>query len=363
MSNLPRLDALLRRGGEPAAEEPPADPTALAAAVQGLLLAGAGPDWWPYAVLVSPGIVAVYVAGAHCPQPVRPWEQGHEARLWIGARDEVRRTAEAERIGVDTSSGGKGPRPVLLGMYEGGFVYVDAARAPGPLLIAGAEPWAGRVRELLDAQLPSGAVLPAGAASTPAAYWPIQVDASHTISLLGTAMARVVRYPERMAPSMAPRRALPGSGSSTQAPQLALVSGPAPTAAVSAFGPAATAALAAATAPKPAPAGAARQQPAHAAPRKPSPPQVPRHPVPPRRSAPPAPPVIDFEAPAVSARAAESGGGAGRTTSSAPSPFPSWPAAPPPSASAARTTAPPPPVYWDDVAVSSAEGTRPQPAE
>jgi hypothetical protein len=356
VSNLPRLDALLRRGTEqPAEEEPAADPTALTAAARSLLLAGAGPDWWPYAVLVSPTLVAVHLAGAHCPKPAPPWQPGPDERLWIGDREEVRRTAEAEGISVDASAA-KGPRPVLLGMYDGGFVYIDVARAPGPLLIAGAEPWATRVRELLDTQLPSGAVRPATSESTPAAYWPIQVAASQTISLLGSAIARVLKYPERLAASMATRRSLPGPGASPQAPELALVSGPVPTA-VSAFGPAATAALAAATAPSPAPSGSARQ-PAHAAPRKPSPPQVPRHPVPQRRPAPPTPPVIDFEAPAVSARAAESGAAPGRATPTGPSTYQSRPASPPPSGSAARPPTPPPPVHWDDVAVSSADENR-----
>ena len=44
MSNLRLLDSLLRRGAEPAEDDPAADPTALSAAAQSLLLTGAGPD-------------------------------------------------------------------------------------------------------------------------------------------------------------------------------------------------------------------------------------------------------------------------------------------------------------------------------
>ena len=230
MTSFRNLDSLFRRGSEQPRDTPAADPTAVATATYGLLLAGAGPDWWPYAVLVSPGMVAVHLAGAHCPAPTQPWRTGPDPRLWLSTRDEIRRAAQDERLVHDPSAGAKGTRPVLLGVYEQGLVYIDVARAPGPLVVSGAEPWATKVRELLDMQLPPGALVAEQVPERlPDAYWPIRVFNADTISMLGCALAAVARSPEQMQACLAQPRPLrfpptPAAAASTHA----LTRGPAP---------------------------------------------------------------------------------------------------------------------------------------
>jgi hypothetical protein len=231
------LESLFRRGVEQPRDTPAADPVAVSAATHGLLLAGEGPDWWPYAVLVSPGVVAVHLAGARCPAPKPPWRPGPDPRLWLSTRDEIRRTAEYELLALDASTSEKGPRPVLLGVYEQGLVYIDVSRAPGPLVVSGQEPWATKVRELLDAQLPPGALVHEQVPERlPDAYWPIRVFDANMISMLGCALAGVVRFPEQMRVSMAHRRALappltPANAASAQVLTRAQALSMAPTAA------------------------------------------------------------------------------------------------------------------------------------
>ena len=338
MTGFRNLDSLLRRGTEPLDVLPP-DPTAVATATHGLLLAGAGPDWWPYAVLVSPDLVAVHLAGARCPAPRHPWHPGPEPRLWLSTRAEIQRAAEAERLGmaVDTSTSAKGPRPVLLGVYQDGRVYIDVARAPGPLVVSGPEPWVSKVRDLLGAQLPPEALV-LGDAPNPMseAYWPLRVVDPDTISMLGCALAGVVRFPELMRTSMAERRSLlpPTSPAAAytqaSAPTPALLSAPIQMPAPAAL-PAPLPVLMAAPAPPPMPVPMAAPTPMQQPPRRPAPPAPPS----------PAPPPSVFEAPAVSSRA--------------PAPAPRN--APPPRPAPPRSPVPalPPVVDWTDVAVSSAE--------
>ena len=223
MTSFRNLESIFRRGSEQELDLQPADPAAVAIATHALLLAGAGPDWWPYAVLVSPEMVAVHLAGANCPAPRTPWRPGPDPRLWLGIRDEIRRTAEYERLAHDPATAEKGPRPVLLGVYQQGLVYIDVARAPGPLVVSGAEPWAAKVRDLLDSQLSSEALVHEQQPERlPDTYWPIRVFDGSTISMLGCALAGVVKFPELMRSSMAQRRALafpptPAAAASAQA--------------------------------------------------------------------------------------------------------------------------------------------------
>lgn len=98
------------------------------------------------------------------------------------------------------------PRPVLLGRYPNGFVYLDVARAPGPLAVRGAEPWAGWVRELLIAQLPAETQVLDGAAPVSGAHWPVEVNDQGTISVLGAAMAFGIKSPERLDLPIVPSR-------------------------------------------------------------------------------------------------------------------------------------------------------------
>jgi hypothetical protein len=222
VTGLRNLESLFRRGVEQPRDTPAADPAAVSAATHGLLLAGEGPDWWPYAVLVSPDVVAVHLAGARCPPPKPPWRPGPDPRLWLSTRNEIRRTAEYELLALDASTSERGPRPVLLGVYEQGLVYIDVSRAPGPLVVSGEEPWAATVRELLDAQLPPGALVHEPVPERlPGAYWPIRVFDANMISMLGCALAGVVRHPGQMRAAMAHRRALapaqtPGTAASAQ---------------------------------------------------------------------------------------------------------------------------------------------------
>ena len=334
MTSFRNLESLFRRGDTEPLEVLPPDPAAVTTATHCLLLAGAGPDWWPYAVLVSPEMVAVHLAGAHCPAPRQPWRPGPDPRLWLSTRAEIEHAAEVEQLATvvaDMSRSAKGPRPVLLGVYEDGRVYIDVARAPGPLVVTGPEPWVSKVRELLSAQLPAEALSPGDAPNTMSeAYWPLRVFDAHTISMLGCALAGVVKYPELMRTSMAERRSLqpPTSPAAPYTPALP----PAPI-----------------SVPIPAP----RQMPVPAAlpppPLTPPPILAPRPPAPPRRPA--ALPASAFQAPAASARAAESGSEPAPAYDAVPPPPPPRPAPP---ARPARPAAPPP-VDWNDVAVSSAE--------
>ena len=357
VTSFRNLESLFRRGAEQPFDDLPADPAGVATATHGLLLAGAGPDWWPYAVLVSPDMVAVHLAGARCPAPKHPWRPGPDQRLWLSTRDEIRRTAEHERLAQHASTSGKGPRPVLLGVYDQGLVYIDAARAPGPLVVSGAEPWATKVRELLDMQLPSEAiVLEQLPERLPETYWPIRVFDATTISMLGCALAGVVRFPELMRASMAQRRALqlpPTPAAAASAQELTRAQTPA-YAQASSYGDqgssyaqvssyAHQASLHAHQA-----SSYAHQASSFAQPTQVSQPmqQPPHRPGPPRRPGPqPLPPNV-FEAPAVSARAAER----------APSPPVPRAAPAPPSGPPRPIPPPPPPVSWDDIAVSSADG-------
>jgi hypothetical protein len=209
MTGFRTLDSLFRRGSEHPQDTPPPDPAALPIATYGLLLAGAGPDWWPYAVLVSPDVVALHLAGAQCPAPEQPWRAGPDPRLWLSTRDEILRAAEHEQLVQDPSARQQGTRPVLLGVYGQGFVYIDVARAPGPLVVSGAEPWATKVRELLALQLSPDALVHGQIPEwLPDAYWPIRVPNANTISMLGCALAGVVHVPEQMGAGLAQRRPL-----------------------------------------------------------------------------------------------------------------------------------------------------------
>lgn len=366
MTSFRNLESLFRRGDTEPLELLPPDPAAVITATHSLLLAGAGPDWWPYAVLVSPEMVAVHLAGAHCPAPRHPWRPGPDPRLWLSTRAEIQHAAEVERLATvvaDMSRSAKGPRPVLLGVYEDGRVYIDVARAPGPLVVTGPEPWVSKVRELLSAQLPSEALAPGDVPNTMSeAYWPLRVLDANTISMLGCALAGVVKYPELMQTSMAERRSLqpPTSPAAAYAPALppALIPTP-PPAPIEDRVPAMALMPTPMPTPISAPVQAPRQMPVPAAlpPPAPSPPPIraPRPPAPPRRPA--ALPASVFEAPAASARAAESDSG--------PAPSPAYnavPPPPPPRPAPPRSPVPllpgntaAPPVNWNDVAVSSAE--------
>ena len=357
VTSFRNLESLFRRDRDQPLDDLPADPAGVVTATHGLLLAGAGPDWWPYAVLVSPDMVAVHLAGARCPAPKAPWRPGPDPRLWLSGREEIRRTAEHERLPRSAPTSGKGPRPVLLGVYEQGLVYIDVARAPGPLVVSGAEPWATKVRELLDAQLTSEAlVLEQTPERLPDAYWPIRVFDASTISMLGCALAGVVRFPELMRASMAQRRALalpptPAAAASAQAltraqipaGQMPVQVQPAAPTGMSAQAASYAQAMSYAQTSSMAPPTAPISAPAY------SPPPT----QPPRRPGPPPLPPNAFAAPAVSARAAESGPRPIPPRSGVPvlpgayAPGPPRPVPAPP---------PPPPVSWEDIAVSSADG-------
>ena len=150
-------------------------------------------------MLVSPDMVALHVAGTHCPAPKQPWRAGPDPRLWLSTRDEIRRAAEHEQFVQDLSAREKGTRPVLLGGYEQGLVYIDVARAPGPLVVSGAEPWATKVRELLDMQLPPRALVHEEVPERlPDAYWPIRVLNANAVSMLGCALGAELRRRERL---------------------------------------------------------------------------------------------------------------------------------------------------------------------
>lgn len=340
MTSFRNLESLFRRGDTEPLEILPPDPAAVTTATHSLLLAGAGPDWWPYAVLVSPEMVAVHLAGAHCPAPRSPWRPGPDPRLWLSTRAEIQHAAEVEQLATvvaDMSRSAKGPRPVLLGVYEDGRVYIDVARAPGPLVVTGPEPWVSKVRELLGAQLPSESLASGDVPNTTSeAYWPLRVFDADTISMLGCALAGVVKYPELMRTSMAERRSLlpPTSPAAAYTPALA----PAPVSAPVQL-------------PTQMPVPAALPPPVPAL--TPPPIRAPRPLAPARRPA--ALPPSAFAAPAASARAAES------ESAPALAPTPAYSAVPPPPpprpAPPARPARPaaPPPVDWNDVAVSSAE--------
>lgn len=188
-----------------AGELQPDTATSLAAA-RALALAGSGPDWWPYVVLVTPAMMAVHVAGAAAPAPAAPWRIGPDPRVWTVSRADAQSALEGGQALADLLEAATYPRPILLGRFTDGFVYLDMARAPGTLAVRGTEPWAGRVRELLIAQLADATQVRDGEEGLSGAHWPIEVDEHGRISVLGVAMAVAIKSPERLDLPIAPTR-------------------------------------------------------------------------------------------------------------------------------------------------------------
>lgn len=153
------------------------DPGTLRAA-HAALSSAAGADRWPYAAAVGTGTVMVHMAGAEAAEPPHPWRATGESRLWI-ADWNVTRFPSSPDI-----------HPVALGHSRERIVFIDAARAPGPIVVAGSPETAGPVCELLAAQLPPGAVTDR---EVDGAHWPLVVQ-DGVLYLVGLPVAHTFSY-------------------------------------------------------------------------------------------------------------------------------------------------------------------------
>jgi hypothetical protein len=140
--------------------------------------------WWPCAAVVNFDTVTVRMAGLTVPEPEAPWRAGHEPRIWT-----------ADRVALDGLDAPDGADPadplrpgdgrlLVIGRYRDAVVFVDTTRAPGPIHVTGEPEHAGRVRELINGQLPEEERPQGGA------RWSLEVRDGGII-LLGLAVAAV----------------------------------------------------------------------------------------------------------------------------------------------------------------------------
>jgi hypothetical protein len=197
-----------RRAARTAARYPfhalAADPRTRVDAAAALAAAGEGPDWWPYALLVGPRDIAVYLASGRPPEPPEePWRVGHDPQLWIIDRDALDPSPDVNA------------RLVLLGYLDDGLVLIDTRHLYGPLVVGGTGEAAERVRGLLRAQ-PSGADVLIPDDDPDGAHWRIEVDSAGVIMVNGKYMALALppRAPELPAfwTSWSDTRGLAGTG-------------------------------------------------------------------------------------------------------------------------------------------------------
>lgn len=143
-----------------------------------------GSSAWPFVASVGPETVALRWAGASVPEPAEPWRLGFDARVWVADRDAVPDSAEARGTAV------------LIGWFEETLVFVNTARAPGPLAVDGDGQEAELLRELIALQTRPWLrqpIQPPGQAQTALGevrvWWPLRVE-QHAIQLFGLAVAR-----------------------------------------------------------------------------------------------------------------------------------------------------------------------------
>jgi hypothetical protein len=132
--------------------------------------------WWPLVASVGVQTVALRLGGLSVPEPAEPWRAGHDPRIWT-----------ADRADLATSARSSPRRPLVIGRTGDSVVFVDTARAPGPIIVLGDQGSSAEVRDLLARQSPGE---PGGDPEPGAPCWPVEVE-GETIVLLGLAVARV----------------------------------------------------------------------------------------------------------------------------------------------------------------------------
>jgi hypothetical protein len=153
------------------------DPGTIDAAV-GALAATGGSDRRPYAVAVGRNAVMVHLAAPVVTEPPHPWRATRDPRLWV-----------ADRAGIQPPSDAAAC-PVAVGYSGEAVVFVDAARAPGPIVVTGAPDTAGAICETLAAQLPDGAVTDR---EVDGPHWPLIVQ-DGALYLVGLPVALPFSY-------------------------------------------------------------------------------------------------------------------------------------------------------------------------
>lgn len=150
---------------------------------------------WPFVASVGPRTVTLRWAGgaSAVPEPEAPWRVGHDARVWIAERDEV-------GVGGPVVSQPVPDSVLVIGHFQESVVFVNASRAPGPIVVGGGSSGAaGLLRELLtrQAQMVRPADLVSGDAphdgndvGPRGAWWPVEVEGDAVV-LLGLAIARM----------------------------------------------------------------------------------------------------------------------------------------------------------------------------
>ena len=169
----PRLNSLL------------ADPGLVHAAHDAFAVAERpGSSAWPFVASVGAQTVALRWAGAEVPEPPAPWRSGFDPRVWV-----------ADRTAVPDSAGTRGTA-VLIGWFDDTLVFVNTARAPGPMAVDGDDEEAELLRELIALQTrpwtrptTQPTTQPQTALGEVRIWWPMRVE-QHAIQLFGLAVAR-----------------------------------------------------------------------------------------------------------------------------------------------------------------------------
>ena len=174
-----------RRPRRPARVRPPGvllrDPDTVHRALSALSTTDGTAHWWPYAAAIATDHVMIHLAGAQIPEPIEPWLEGADPHIWVTDRVADQPPHPAVRL-------------LLIGHTIDKLVFLDAARAPGPITVTGQPGEAGPVYDLLAAQLPEQALSDREIDTT---HWPISVQGG-TISLVGLPIAFVFCYEDAL---------------------------------------------------------------------------------------------------------------------------------------------------------------------
>jgi hypothetical protein len=158
------------------------DPGTVRCALSALTTTDGTAHWWPYAAAVGSDHVMVHLAGTQIPEPVEPWSAGPDPHIWIADRGAVGQPPPPD------------VRPLLIGHTDDKIVFLDAARAPGPITVTGPPDEAGQLYDLLAAQLPEQALSDREIDTT---HWPISVGGG-TINLVGLPVAFAFSYEDAL---------------------------------------------------------------------------------------------------------------------------------------------------------------------
>jgi hypothetical protein len=149
---------------------------------------------WPIVAAVGPDTVTLRWAGvaATVPEPEAPWRTGHDARVWVAARDEI---GVDGTVAVQTSASAV----LVIGQFKDSMVFVNTSRAPGPIVVGGSPGGeAGLLRELVARQRRMMRPASLNGGDDPAdgddagprgAWWPVETEGD-VVVLLGLAIAR-----------------------------------------------------------------------------------------------------------------------------------------------------------------------------